>query len=489
MAGAALPVRGRAVIAVRDLTKIYRMGDVEVRALRGVHLAVERGRVRRHHGPVRLGQVDADEHPRLPRPADRGHVPARRHRRRAPRPRRAARDAQPQLGFVFQSFNLLARTRRLENVELPLLYGGVGITARERARRARSALDRVGLGGRVDHHPTQLSGGQQQRVAIARALVTDPASSSPTSRPATSTRAPRVEIMRSSRSSTTPASPSSSSPTSPTSPPTPGASSSCATASSSAMRTATAPPAPRVPPHRLPARDAPPARTRQCAPTVAGRRIEKSTDEGTVLMRLSVHRPAASDRALRNKLRSFLTMLGIIIGVGSVIAMLAVGKGARAHEASSLAGHQCHQRFGRRRDPGTCASMRRRAVSDGGRCGGHQASSRSWLRRAAERASTCRWCPASNWRTSAYGVSANTWTSATGPWPRGLIPKATSARGTRWALWANGGQEPFRRGSAGGPNDPGEEPPLQGRRRAGAQGRILSARTRTTSSSRPTRRC
>ena len=91
------------------------------------------------------------------------------------------------IGFVFQGFNLLARTTALENVEMPMLYSHQHIPANEQRKRAMDALELVGLGQRADHHPNQLSGGQQQRVAIARALVNRPRCCSPTNRRATST--------------------------------------------------------------------------------------------------------------------------------------------------------------------------------------------------------------------------------------------------------------------------------------------------------------
>jgi putative ABC transport system ATP-binding protein len=165
----------KAVIEIQALTKVYKMGDFEVRALNGVNLTVNQGDFVAIMGPSGSGKSTLmNILGCLDRPTDGTYHLDGVDVSQLDRDERAViRNAK--IGFVFQSFNLLARTSAVENTELPLLYGEFGWSREQRRKAALEALHRVGLQGREQNQPSQLSGGQQQRVAIARALVTDPA--------------------------------------------------------------------------------------------------------------------------------------------------------------------------------------------------------------------------------------------------------------------------------------------------------------------------
>ncbi len=165
--------RPAAVIDVRQVTKTYALGDVAVHALRGVSLSVERGEYVAIIGASGSGKstlmhiIGCLDLPTTGRYLLDGIDVA------AMSEDELSDVRNRKIGFVFQSFNLIPRTSALQNVELPLVYGGIRSSA-ERLHRAQRALTMVGLGDRFDHQPNELSGGQQQRVAIARALVTNP---------------------------------------------------------------------------------------------------------------------------------------------------------------------------------------------------------------------------------------------------------------------------------------------------------------------------
>ena len=170
------PERGDAssdvLIEIEHVDKVYDSGEVSFHALRDVSLRIRRGEMLAIVGTSGSGKSTLmNVLGCLDRPTTGRYFLAGREVSKLSRAELAAVRNRT-LGFVFQSFNLLPRTTAVDNVELPLVYGGV--TGRERTERAREALERVGLGDRLFHFPSQLSGGQQQRVAIARAIVNRP---------------------------------------------------------------------------------------------------------------------------------------------------------------------------------------------------------------------------------------------------------------------------------------------------------------------------
>src|SRR5713101_5721542 len=316
------------VIEIADLHKVFHLGEIEVRALRGVSLTVERGEMVAIMGASGSGKSTLmNILGCLDRPTS-GHYTLEGVDVASLSEEELAAIRSRRIGFVFQSFNLLSRTTALENVELPLFYSA---WTREGERRAAELLEMVGLHGREQNNPNQLSGGQQQRVAIARALVNDPAillADEPTGNLDSKNSAEIMDIIRRLNHEH-------------------GLTVVLVTHDPSiaayADRTVTFRDGLIISDERK-AEAQPAAVATETfaaaiatagAPAVSATEATAPANETWTFAAMSIR---AAARALRrNKMRAALTMLGIFIGVAAVIAMVAVGDGARAQVEAQIA--------------------------------------------------------------------------------------------------------------------------------------------------------
>ncbi|HEX7676998.1 MAG TPA: ABC transporter permease [Thermoanaerobaculia bacterium] len=311
------------VIEVRGLRKTYHSGTEELNALAGIDLAIEEGELVAVMGPSGSGKstlmniIGSLDRPTsgtcLLRGVDIAGLDANAR----------ADISNAAIGFVFQSFHLLPRTSAIENVELPLLYGDRGWSPRRRRAAARAALQSVDLAGSEDHLPSQLSGGQQQRVAIARALVTDPAivlADEPTGNLDSKTSEEIMSLLQRLNDA--------------------GRTIVLITHEPDVARFAKRivhlrdgriVSDERIEQHRAAAQNiASESRPPQASPAAPARRWRSTIQRVANTVRIG------SRAIVRNATRSLLTMLGIVIGVGCVIVVVAIGNGAAASVSATI---------------------------------------------------------------------------------------------------------------------------------------------------------
>jgi macrolide transport system ATP-binding/permease protein len=309
--------RSRALVRLEDICKTYRPGEVDIPVLRGVSLSIERGELVALMGASGSGKTTLmNILGCLDRPTsgrywfDGQEVSALSVVERA-------RLRSQKIGFVFQSFNLLARTNALENVLLPLECGEERVDEAEAVARARALLTRVGLGDRLAHEPSQMSGGEQQRVAIARALVNRPAlllADEPTGNLDSRTSADILALIAELHAE--------------------GETILLVTHDAEVARRAER--VVRIQDGRITEDEGTRRRALRSAPAKpAPSAAEPARTALGGVLRATLRRPLVSLR--RNILRSALTALGIIIGIGAVIAMMEVGEGSRKSVEQSIA--------------------------------------------------------------------------------------------------------------------------------------------------------